>query len=460
MRDFVKSFSIYGILPVLSKFISFFLIPIYTRYLSLEEYGLMDYLIQVALFLTFFSSLEIYSGVGRYFIEVESFSEKQKLVSTGFWLTALLCLIIALLSILFRDLVSQILIGEQTASTAFLVVFAWIPFSAIYTYFSVIMRFEQRPKEFVIIAITQLIVKVVFSIIFLIIYKYGALGIILGQFIGEVCSSILLISMLRKYLTLCISLDYIKKILKYSLPLVPSSLIIGFEKTLSRYLITEYFGLNALGLFAIAMQITAVFQLVNSGLRMAWRPYLYSILNDNNVKESITRVYNFILFGCIFIAAIITIFNEQILHIVAPQKYWIASSLIGWIAFKSVLDILRQISGVGPELIKKTHYLLSFDIVGILLSLLFFILFYQLLGLASIVISLFLSSLLKFIWSWIFTMRQIEIKLSTLRTGGYILLLMFIYLVKLFISISISINIVLLLMFLTVTVIVEKNNIR
>ena len=82
MKNFIKSFSIYGLIPVFGKFISIILLPLYTRVLTPEDYGAQDVLIQLAIFLTFLINLELYSGVGRYFYDKKDIIERKKLIST------------------------------------------------------------------------------------------------------------------------------------------------------------------------------------------------------------------------------------------------------------------------------------------------------------------------------------------------------------------------------------------
>ena len=103
VKSFVKSFSIYGLIPIFGKFISILLLPLYTRLLSQSDYGAQDILVQLAIFLTFMINLEMYSGVGRYFYERINIVDKKKLISTGLWLTIVFSLIVISLALLFND---------------------------------------------------------------------------------------------------------------------------------------------------------------------------------------------------------------------------------------------------------------------------------------------------------------------------------------------------------------------
>ena len=65
LKDFSKSLSIYGILPVLSKSLGFIFIPIYIRVFDKTDYASIELLLNSANFFTFLISLEIYTAVGR-----------------------------------------------------------------------------------------------------------------------------------------------------------------------------------------------------------------------------------------------------------------------------------------------------------------------------------------------------------------------------------------------------------
>ncbi|MDD3562953.1 MAG: hypothetical protein PHR32_04675, partial [Candidatus Cloacimonetes bacterium] len=78
LKKFLKSFTIYGLIPIFGKFISILLLPLYTRLLSPEDYGAQDILVQVAMFLTFLINLQMYGGVGRHFYDRPSLKDKQR----------------------------------------------------------------------------------------------------------------------------------------------------------------------------------------------------------------------------------------------------------------------------------------------------------------------------------------------------------------------------------------------
>ena len=83
MLRFLKDFLIYGLASVIGKIAALLLMPMYTKILTQEEYGIMAMLISVKGILDLASNLNIHSGIARDYYEKGI--NKTILVSTGFW---------------------------------------------------------------------------------------------------------------------------------------------------------------------------------------------------------------------------------------------------------------------------------------------------------------------------------------------------------------------------------------
>ena len=199
LKKFIRSFSIYGLIPVFGKFISVLLLPLYTRVLAPEDYGAQDVLVQLAIFLTFLINLELYSGVGRYFYDKKDIVEKKKLISTGLWLTLIFGLIIVSLAFIFNGALYNLFFETQKHKIAFYLTILWAPISAIYTYFSSVMRYEQKSKLYFALSNIQLIIRILATVLFVVVFRFGVMGVILGHIVGELSAVLMFGFFLRHY---------------------------------------------------------------------------------------------------------------------------------------------------------------------------------------------------------------------------------------------------------------------
>ena len=89
LQAFLKNSLIYTLGHLLTSGIAIFLLPIYTRYLSPAEYGVIDLFIVIAAIVNLTIALEISQGIARYYQEAKNEKEKRKYTSSAFWFTIL-----------------------------------------------------------------------------------------------------------------------------------------------------------------------------------------------------------------------------------------------------------------------------------------------------------------------------------------------------------------------------------
>ena len=85
LTSFFKDGAIYGLIKIITSGSAFLLLPIYTKSLSLEEYGAVDFLMVSANIAYIIVSLEISQGFVRFFSDSESELEKIQYASTALW---------------------------------------------------------------------------------------------------------------------------------------------------------------------------------------------------------------------------------------------------------------------------------------------------------------------------------------------------------------------------------------
>ena len=81
---FVKTVLVYFIGNVLSKLVSFFLLPLYTSYIPPEPYGTYDFIIT---FLNLFAPIlffQVWDGMFRRSFDFENTSDKYKIINNAF----------------------------------------------------------------------------------------------------------------------------------------------------------------------------------------------------------------------------------------------------------------------------------------------------------------------------------------------------------------------------------------
>jgi O-antigen/teichoic acid export membrane protein len=411
LRDFSKSLSIYGILPILSKFLGFFFIPIYVRVFDKSDYAAIELLLNSANFLTFLISLEIYTAVGRMFNE-KSDAQKKSLVSTGFWLTILTSVIVISIGLLFKKQILLLLFNDYKYLNEYYFVLIWIVINAYFTYFSVVTQYKRSDKKFVFINLVSLLVRFGSTLFFVLILRTGIIGVLYGQILGSILSFILFYEDNRKFVIFKIDRSDLKQILKYCTPMVPGLLLYGTIEPLIRIMTLDILSLNELGDYSFAFRLASGFAIISFAVNMSYKPFIFEKIKDNSHKESIIRISSFFE-NLIFLGGIVFIlFGNEIIKIVGTPEYYDSIGIFGLLVWSQLLSVLTSFRALGPEISKKTNYLFIVSIGAFILLVVGLQIFTNTFGLIGVGLGILLYQLSRFISQTVLSLKLLGIRYS------------------------------------------------
>ncbi len=409
IKEFTKSLSIYGILPILGKFLGFFFIPIYVRVFDKTDYAAIELLLNSINFLTFLISLEMYTAVGRMFNE-KSEEEKKILVSTGLWLTVLSSVIVIILGLIFKEQVLHLLFNESKYLNEYYFVLIAIVLNAYFSYFSVITRYKRNEKKFVLINLASLIVRFVSTLFFVLVIKTGIIGVIFGQILGYLINFIFFYEDNRKYIVLKIDKEIIKQILNFSVPIVPGLLIYGAIEPIIRISTLDKLTVNDLADYSFAFRLASVFTIISFAVQMAYKPFIFEKIKSNTYKESIIKISGFYESLIFLGGSLLILFGKELIRIMGTSQYNNSVGILGLIIYSQLISVLTDLRSLGPEISKKTKYLFFISVVSFLLLIAGLQLLTIQFGLIGVGVAIILYQLFKYISQTVLSFKLLNIR--------------------------------------------------
>lgn len=354
LRNFIKHISIYGILPIVGKFLNFLLVPIYAKCFTPDQYGLIDLFDAFVFFLLVVASFEIPVAMGRYFYDEATLEHRQKIVNTSLSLTvAVVAVIVAVAFVFKRASLMHFLGGEENADL-FNIAIVWLISLTINTFLSFIPRYDDRPKTYVTVGVISIAIKILFSILFVVVLKIGLRGVLYGYVCGNVASVLMYSWVSRHYFKLVFSWKYAGKMLLYSLPLLLGSVILEVWKPWLRHLITLYFPLAVVGLYAFAIRLTSVNMIVHGAFKIAWKPLLFEKKAEFVKGDTMKRISGLVALASILLGCMIACFAKEATIIIGSRDYIDAVHLIGLLAISGVIQMMCELRGFGPYIDDRT----------------------------------------------------------------------------------------------------------
>lgn len=310
LRLFIKNISIYGILPIVGKFLNFLLVPIYARAFPPESYGLIDLFDVLVYFLLILASFEIPTAMGRYFYAENTIDHRRKIINTSFILTIAFTIVTITLVLIFKGPILIKYLAGTEYENLLLVSLIWLFLLSVNTFLSFIPRYDNRPKVYVVIGIISIAIKLVSSILFVVVLKMGLMGVLYGYIAGNSVSIILYFWVSRQYFRFVFSAKYAWKMFIYALPLLLGSVLVELWKPWMRHLITLYFPMAIVGLYAFAIRLTSVNLIVHGAFKIAWKPLLFEKKDDFIKGESLKRISGLVALASVTMSCLIACFAK------------------------------------------------------------------------------------------------------------------------------------------------------
>lgn len=412
LRRFFKDSFIYGIGGLLTKGISLFLLPVYVRHLSPEDYGVIDFLVVFFTLVGVLFSLEIYQAIARYYNEFSDTKERSKYISTGFIFTSISYLLLTVLVVLFSKTISSALFHTYSKEGLPMV----ISLAAVSTYFNTlysfctnILRYQFNAKIYAICSIINSLVTITFSIIFIIYLNYGIKGVFLGQLVGVLFALPLAFHFSKNNYTLHFDRKKLHTLLVFSLPLVPSSIGVFLLAYLDRIIIKSFLTISDLGIYGVANRFASIAPLIMMVLSTAITPLIYENYKKKNTPDEISTIFSFLSAFIIISVSGIALFGQEILHIFTVPAYYGAAILLPFLLLAGFLSKMYDFTP-GLVIAKKTKIIAIIYIAGALISLLVNIAIIGKLGIFGVAITNLFSALVVFCANYYFSQKYYKIE--------------------------------------------------
>ncbi|MGM0505227.1 MAG: lipopolysaccharide biosynthesis protein [Bacteroidota bacterium] len=354
--------ALYGLGTIVPRFLNYVVLtPFYTHIFSQEQYGIVTNLYAYVVFLLILLTYGLETG---YFRFTKSEDNPKRVYSTIMGSLFTTSILFILLIIIFNQPIARILEYPDRryliilfSAVVALDAFSAIPFAKL--------RFEAKAKKFGYLKIFNVIVNLFFNFVFFVGFPYlnthYPSSFLLNFYdasigVGYVFLSNLLASFLTLLLLLpeidispgLIDLKLLKRVLKYSLPLLVVGLAgtineVADKELIKRFVPDEASPMRQLGIYGANYKLGMLMTIFIQMFRYAAEPFYFSKMKDYDAKETYAKVMRyFIIFG-LFIFLMVNLYIEIF-------KYFIDSKFHSGLHIVPIILIANLFLGINYNL--------------------------------------------------------------------------------------------------------------
>jgi O-antigen/teichoic acid export membrane protein len=367
-KRLLKDASVYSISSLLARGFSLITVPIYTRILSPSDYGALDLLSYTAMLVVLVMGAALDQAVARFYLDATENSEKKRIASTVLIYNLF---VFALLIPLVVPLASQLAhkwLDDQVDETTVVLVFIYIWMHAIFYIANNQLRYLFLSKQYALCNIGNTIFSIVLSFVFVVYLKWGVFGVFLGQVIGAGLFALLSLYYARESYALVFHWKSFKRMLVYSLPLVPGTLAFYLMQYVDRYVINQLTGLYEVGLYGIGARVASLVNLFLMGFQGAWSPIIFKSFREKEAPEKFKVVFNYYLFAVLTILVGLSLFGKEILLLLTTKTFSQGFVVVPLLVLAAILASIGQYFTYGIQIAQKSHFTLFLNSASLLIN--------------------------------------------------------------------------------------------
>jgi len=356
LRNVTKHSSVYFLGNFISKIIGIILLPLYTKVILVEAYGIYSIFEVTIQFGQSILHFGIPNAIFRW-LNLEEYKNKRGSIifTSQLFLLGITCIII-LLAFIFKNNLSILCFQTIEYELFFPVIAIILGLSLLLKIPLALIRIEEKSLLYISITISRFILQLVFTIYFVAILKIGIIGIFYGQLIGEIVAVIgLLIYMINK---VCLRFEYkiLKDMISFGFPLTFSDLSNRILNMGDRYILGFLTNVSVVGVYSLGYKLANLIDtLIINSFRTAFIPIAWKKFKEHNAKRFYAKLLIYYTFIVFWISLFIAVYAKGIIHTLALNKsYWDASNIVAIVVLAIAVKGTSSIIKMGLQFTKKT----------------------------------------------------------------------------------------------------------
>jgi O-antigen/teichoic acid export membrane protein len=370
----IRDSLLYMLPLVISNLIPVLTLPIFTRILTKEDYGVLALAQVYAVLVSGLANLGMSLSYERNYFQYR----KSRRDSAGLLFS---CLVFVLFNItiagiftfFFRERLSAWIIGFPGFGDILFYAFLNNCAMNLVTYYQTSLRNAGEVVPYLRYTVTISLLNLGLSLYFVIIARTGVIGLVVAPLIANGVMFILLTWRFVKAWSFALSWPLFLESLKISYPLTPRIFLGAVSQQFDKYLIGLLSTLGGVGVYRIGQQVASLVFSYMTQLEHVFIPGTYRRMFDLNEggKEAVGRYLTPFFYVSIAVALMICLFSEEVISILTPPAFHGAIDIVNVLSMFYGFLFFGKITGTQLIFMKKTHItsLLSFSTIAINIAL-------------------------------------------------------------------------------------------
>lgn len=368
---FIENASIYMFSSIFTFVVSILVLPVYTRYLSPADFGIVVLFIMFGAMLTQFLSISLHFASYRYYFKYKHDTERFIILnSTNMLFLLLIFTFSGIFIFIFSDWFSSTLFNRQLTKRLIQLSFLSGCLDYLFLYMTTLLTAQVRAIPFTVITVLRIILNTAFSFYFIFQYSLTYMArinaILLTQGIGVFC----LIIITGNMFGIKFSLASLKKSLKLASPMIPHSLIGMVQGSFDKTMLNKFTGVTSVGFYSFGERFALILKAIMDSVGKVWTPFFMDKAHENT-KESkkaiVTRFYE-LAFFFMLVGLCVIYFSEEMIMLLTTKEFYPSMYVVPVYVYYYLFAIIGTLTMNQISFSEKMIYILPASIISVIIN--------------------------------------------------------------------------------------------
>jgi len=395
---------------IIGKVASFVMLPLYTRYLTPADYGVLELLSMTIEVIGMITGVGLVTGVFKFYCAEDEPAEKNAIMSTAALGVLALAVGTAGLGLLLANPISKVVFGSEVNAPYlrlyfvlfFLQNFEWVPL--------LLIRAEKRAVLFVTVNAIRLAVVLSLNILFVVFFRMGVRGVLISGIITGSLMATGLTWYLVREVGIGFKVRWFRQMVRFGGPIVPWSLA-SFALVFSdRFFLNHYTDTSTVGIYSLAYKfafLVSAFAVVP--FYNTWDIQRFEVAKRPDAMEMYARVFLYlnVLVGLVGLG--VCLFARDVLVIMSDRAFLPAYRMVPLLIAAQIVFTWGAFWNLGLYISGETKAMAHGSVVLVPVTLLINYLLIPKFGIYGAAWATFVAYTFRFWWIYYFAQRHYPI---------------------------------------------------
>lgn len=340
--SFVSHAATYAVGNIARRFVGFAMLPIYTRFLTPADYGVIGLLTFALALIEPLLGARLGWAIPKFYFDAPDHRGRRTVIWGALGLTGAASAVSVIVLVLFRNVAADILFGNRKYALAlglFAISLLSQPVEQVGTTY---LRLRERSGLFLVFSVGKLVLQLILNLLLVVYWRGGVIGVVLSAVISSVVLGIGSTAYIMANEAPAFDWQVTRRMTQFCWPLWLSGLAGLYIGASGALFLRAFDTLSDVGRLQLALKFaTTVAFLIWAPFQQHWEPMSFQYYREANGKRKF-QVAFIAISALMFIGGLaVSIFAEPVIRVMAAKSFYAAVSVVPILTFAVVLDRLR-----------------------------------------------------------------------------------------------------------------------